>query len=85
MVALPANEGYLVQSEQHQLQSQGHRESSRSTWSKEFQRIQHNIGFLKHSTSIWDLQKLQQQHWIFKTFNTNMGTGSPLGESGNPS
>ena len=60
MVALPANEGYLVQSEQHQLQSQGHRESSRSTWSKEFQRIQNNIGFLKHSTPIWDLQKLQQ-------------------------
>ena len=59
VVALPANEGYLVQSEQHQLQSQGHRESSRSTWSKEFQRIQHNIGFLKHSTPTWE----QGVHW----------------------
>ena len=59
VVAPPANEGYLVQSEQHQLQSQGHRESSRSTWSKEFQRIQHNIGFLKHSTPTWE----QGAHW----------------------
>ena len=82
MVALPANEGYLVQSEQHQLQSQGHRESSRSTWSREFQRIQNNIGFFKHSThqrgifknfsSTLHFLNIQHQHGIFKNFNTTL-------------
>ena len=53
MVALPANEGYLVQSEQHQLQSQGHRESSRSTWSRDF------VSSFKNFNSTLDFLNIQ--------------------------
>ena len=67
VVAPPANEGYLVQSEQHQLQSQGHRESSRSTWSRDFvssfKNFNSTLDFFKHST---------HQRGIFKNFNTTL-------------